>query len=48
MEAHIWKGIFPALTTPFTQHDTLDLPLFNNQIQAQLNAGVHGIFCECN
>ena len=43
MEAHIWKGIFPALTTPFTENDSLDLSLFVSQIQAQLNAGVHGI-----
>jgi len=38
-----WHGIFPALTTKFTANDTLDLPLFEKNLQAQLSAGVHGI-----
>lgn len=38
-----WKGIFPALTTKFTAKDKLDLPLFEKNLQAQLNAGVEGI-----
>lgn len=38
-----WNGVFPALTTKFTADDQLDLPLFEKNIQAQLNAGVHGI-----
>ena len=43
METNIWKGIFPALTTPFTVNDTLDVALFSENIDAQLNAGVHGL-----
>ncbi len=38
-----WKGVFPALLTPFTPGDTLDLGLFEKNLAAQLEAGVHGI-----
>ena len=38
-----WKGVFPALTTKFTNEDQLDLPLFEQNLQAQLAAGVNGI-----
>lgn len=38
-----WKGVFPALTSKFTVDDELDLPLFNNNLQKQLTAGVKGI-----
>ena len=38
-----WKGVFPALTTKFTANDTLDLPLFEKNLQTQLEAGVNGI-----
>jgi 1-pyrroline-4-hydroxy-2-carboxylate deaminase len=38
-----WKGIFPALTTPFTANDELDLAMFEKNLQIQLQAGVHGI-----
>ncbi len=38
-----WQGVFPALTTPFKSDETLDLALFEKQIDAHLNAGVHGI-----
>ncbi len=38
-----WQGVYPALLTPFTADDQLDLPLFETNIQAQLDAGVHGL-----
>jgi dihydrodipicolinate synthase/N-acetylneuraminate lyase len=38
-----WKGVFPALTTKFDGNDSLDIPLFLRNLQAQLDAGVHGI-----
>lgn len=38
-----WKGVMPAVTTKFTAEDTLDLEMFKVNIQAQLEAGVHGI-----
>lgn len=38
-----WKGIMPAITTKFTNEDTLDLLMFEKNIQAQLESGVSGI-----
>jgi 4-hydroxy-tetrahydrodipicolinate synthase len=38
-----WKGVFPALLTPFTADDKLDLVMYEKNLQAQLDAGVHGI-----
>lgn len=38
-----WKGVMPAVTTKFTDNDELDLNMFEKNIQAQLEAGVHGI-----
>lgn len=38
-----WKGVMPAVTTKFTDDDTLDLKMFQTNIDAQLEAGVHGI-----
>lgn len=38
-----WKGVFPALTTQFTANDELDMPLFEKNLAAQLDAGVDGV-----
>ena len=38
-----WKGVMPAVTTKFTDCDTLDLEMFAVNIKAQLDADVHGI-----
>ncbi len=38
-----WKGVMPAVTTQFTDNDTLDLKMFGKNINAQIEAGVHGI-----
>ena len=38
-----WEGVMPAVTTKFTDDDTLDLQMFETNINAQLDAGVHGI-----
>lgn len=38
-----WKGVMPAVTTKFTDDDQLDLVMFQKNIKAQLDAGVHGI-----
>lgn len=38
-----WKGVYPAVTTKFNADDTLDLAMFELNIQAQLDAGVDGI-----
>ncbi len=38
-----WKGVYPAVTTKFTDSDELDLIAFEKNILAQLDAGVDGI-----
>ena len=38
-----WKGVFPALLTPFTADDKLDLAMYEKNLAAQVDAGVHGI-----
>lgn len=38
-----WEGVYPALTTKFTEDDKLDFPLFEKNLSAQLAAGVDGI-----
>ncbi len=38
-----WKGVYPAITTKFTKEDKLDLPLFEKNLNAQLEAGVEGV-----
>ena len=38
-----WTGVYPAVTTKFTDNDELDLIMFEKNIQAQLEAGVDGI-----
>lgn len=38
-----WNGVFPALTTKFTANDTLDLDMFGTNLDAQLDAGIHGV-----
>jgi len=38
-----WEGVMPAVTTKFTDNDSLDLHMFEHNIEAQLEAGVHGI-----
>lgn len=38
-----WKGVFPALTTQFTERDELDFDMLAVNIQAQLDAGIHGL-----
>jgi 4-hydroxy-tetrahydrodipicolinate synthase len=38
-----WKGVFPALTTPFTDMDTLDLVMLEKSVRRLTEAGVHGL-----
>jgi len=38
-----WKGVFPALLTPFTADDKPDLDMFEKNLAAQVEAGVHGV-----
>ena len=38
-----WQGVFPALTTPFTADGKIDLLMFEKNVDAQIQAGVHGL-----
>ncbi len=43
MDKELWQGIFPALVTPFTADDKIDLDLFGKNLQAQVDAGITGV-----
>ena len=38
-----WKGVFPALLTPFNKNEELDLDMFEKNLAAQKEAGVNGV-----
>jgi 1-pyrroline-4-hydroxy-2-carboxylate deaminase len=38
-----WEGVFPAMLTPFTVDDKLDFPLFEKNVNAQLESGIEGL-----
>ncbi|MEN9950080.1 MAG: hypothetical protein RLY85_832 [Bacteroidota bacterium] len=38
-----WKGVFPALLTPFTADDQVDMIMYEKNLSAQVDAGVRGI-----
>ena len=38
-----WQGVFPALLTPFTSNDSLDLKMYEKNLDAQVDAGVAGV-----
>jgi len=39
----LWHGVYPALTTPFTESDDLDFQTFERNMEAQIAAGVNGL-----
>ena len=39
----IWKGVMPALTTPMTEDDSIDVDLFIQQVDRQLRSGASGV-----
>ncbi|TYP96360.1 4-hydroxy-tetrahydrodipicolinate synthase [Sphingobacterium allocomposti] len=38
-----WSGIFPAMLTPFHEDGTLNFEMLSINIEAQLEAGIHGL-----
>jgi 1-pyrroline-4-hydroxy-2-carboxylate deaminase len=38
-----WKGVYPAVLTPFAKDDSIDFTTFKVNLEAQLEAGVDGI-----
>jgi 4-hydroxy-tetrahydrodipicolinate synthase len=43
MSSISWRGVFPAVTTKFTESDELDFDAMAQHLEFQLDAGVHGI-----
>jgi 4-hydroxy-tetrahydrodipicolinate synthase len=43
MSSFEWKGVFPALLTPFDDKDQVDLAMYEKNLTAQVDAGVSGI-----
>jgi len=43
MSSFDWKGVFPALLTPFDANDQVDLAMYEKNLDAQVEAGIHGI-----
>jgi len=38
-----WKGVYPALLTPFKADDSIDINVYKTNLDAQVEAGVEGI-----
>lgn len=38
-----WKGVYPAMLTPFKEDDSIDMDMYRVNLRAQLEAGVDGI-----
>lgn len=38
-----WKGVYPAVLTPFKDNGEIDFDMFAKNTEAQIKAGVHGI-----
>lgn len=43
MSKELWKGIYPALLTPFSAEGAIDYEMFKKNLHAQVDAGVHGL-----
>ena len=39
------KGIIPPIITPMNEDESFNEAEFRNQIERQIEGGVHGIFC---
>jgi 4-hydroxy-tetrahydrodipicolinate synthase len=37
-----WRGVYPALLTPFNNDDCIDFKIFKNNLNAQIDAGIDG------
>lgn len=38
-----WKGVYPAILTPFNEDDSLDFNMYKINLEAQLEAGIDGV-----
>jgi len=42
-KTELWRGVYPALLTPFTAEGTIDYDMFKKNFLAQIDAGVAGL-----
>src|SRR5690606_24212154 len=42
-KTELWRGVYPALLTPFTAEGTIDYDMFKRNFLAQIDAGVAGL-----
>ena len=42
-KTELWRGVYPALLTPFTAEGTIDYEMFKKNFLAQVDAGVSGV-----
>ena len=38
-----WRGVYPAMLTPFKEDDSIDFQLLKKNVEAQVKAGVNGL-----
>ena len=43
MRAEDWRGVFPAITTPFAEDNTVDYGFLTHHVKVMVNSGCHGI-----
>ena len=43
MQTIDWRGVYPAMLTPFKEDDSIDFQLLKKNVEAQLKAGVNGL-----
>src|SRR5579875_506993 len=43
MSSISWKGVYPAVLTPFTEDDSIDFEMYAKNIHAQIDSGIDGI-----
>ena len=43
MNTVTWKGVYPAILTPFKVDDSIDFKTFKLNVEAQLDAGIDGV-----
>lgn len=43
MQTIDWRGVYPAMLTPFKEDDSIDFQLLKKNVEAQVKAGVNGL-----
>lgn len=43
MQTIDWRGVYPAMLTPFNEDDSIDFQMLKKNVEAQIQAGVNGL-----